>query len=232
MGKSLESDFKKKVLNFLVAADLGITDFKVETADVDSLPDDFPSELKDHIIKDIKENNAKLFTDVLTFHPKFDGNLLPIGITEFSIKENESSGTEKYFSLAGPIIDVLEKGSIFMVDELDSKLHPNLVCKLVGMFNSKEMNPNNAQLIFNTHDTNLLKHGNFRRDQIWFTEKNRYGEAVLYPLSDFKSQDVRATEDFEEKYINGKYGAIPYLGNFNSLMHSLLPLKNLSDNEK
>lgn len=103
------------------------------------------------------------------------------------------------------------------MDELDSKLHPNLVCKIVSLFNSKEFNKKNAQLIFNTHDTNLLSSGLFRRDQIWFTDKNKYGEARLYSLADFKSDEVRKTESFEENYIKGKYGAVPYLGFFNDL---------------
>jgi AAA15 family ATPase/GTPase len=86
---------------------------------------------------------------------------------------------------------------------------------LVELFNSAAYNPRNAQLIFNTHDTNLLSSGLFRRDQIWFTEKDRYGAASLYSLSDFKSE-VRRTENFESNYIQGKYGAIPFLSDFST----------------
>jgi AAA15 family ATPase/GTPase len=114
-------------------------------------------------------------------------------------------------------LDCLENGYTLIVDELDSKLHPNLVEKIVSFFNSKELNPNNAQLIFNTHDTNLLNSGLFRRDQIWFTEKNKFGEASLFSLADFKTDKVRKNEDFEENYIRGKYGAVPYLGLFDDL---------------
>jgi hypothetical protein len=133
------------------------------------------------------------------------------------LDEDESSGTRKFFALTGPILNVLENGFTLVVDELDSKLHPNLVCKIVSLFNSKEFNKKNAQLIFNTHDTNLLSSGLFRRDQIWFTEKNKYGEATLYSLADFKSDEVRKTEPFEENYIRGKYGAVPFLGFFDHL---------------
>lgn len=80
-------------------------------------------------------------------------------------------------------------------------------------------NPRNAQLIFNTHDTNLLSAGIFRRDQIWFTEKNRYGEAMLYSLGDFKTSEVRKEDNFEKNYIQGKYGAIPFLGDFQQLLN-------------
>ncbi|MCL2028101.1 MAG: ATP-binding protein, partial [Bacteroidales bacterium] len=114
-------------------------------------------------------------------------------------------------------LETLENGYTIIIDELDSKLHPNLVNKLVSLFNSKEFNPNNAQLIFNTHDTNLLNTGLFRRDQIWFTEKNKYGEAKLYSLADFKSSKVRKNESYEDNYIRGKYGAIPFLGYFDDL---------------
>jgi AAA15 family ATPase/GTPase len=131
------------------------------------------------------------------------------------LDNDESSGTFKFFSLTGPVLDALEHGYPLFIDELDSKLHPNLVCKLAELFNSTASNPHNAQLIFNTHDTNLLSSGLFRRDQIWFTEKDRYGAASLYSLSDFKSE-VRRTENFESNYIQGKYGAIPFLSDFSA----------------
>ena len=112
---------------------------------------------------------------------------------------------------------MVRRYSVLVVDELDARLHPNLVSKIVHLFNSKAGNPNNAQLLFNTHDTNLLASGNFRRDQIWFTEKNRYGEASLYSLADFKTDQVRKDDNFEANYVRGKYGAVPYLGDFNAL---------------
>ena len=85
------------------------------------------------------------------------------------------------------------------------------------MFNSSEINKKNAQLIFNTHDTNLLDSRLFRRDQIWFTNKDRYGESILYSLADFKSSKVKKIENFEYNYIKGKYGAVPFLGHFDEL---------------
>ena len=114
-------------------------------------------------------------------------------------------------------ISCKKEGEILIVDELANKLHPNLACKLAETFNSRTKNPNNAQIIFNTHDTNLLGSELFRRDQIWFTEKDRYGASSLYSLADFKTDKVRKGEPFEKNYINGKYGAIPYLGDFDKL---------------
>ena len=90
---------------------------------------------------------------------------------------------ESFFILHRSYLDVIENGYTLVVDELDSKLHPNLVCKIVSFFNSNEFNKKNAQLIFNTHDTNLLSSNLFRRDQTWFTNKNKYGEAKLLLFS-------------------------------------------------
>jgi AAA15 family ATPase/GTPase len=188
---------KDNVLKFLKAADIGIEDLEILTINLGQFKESpFSTVL---IIKNTYEDKTK------------------IGTIPFFLSLDESEGTRKYFYILGPVIDALETGGILVVDELDSKLHPNLVCKIVSLFNSKEFNKNNAQLIFNTHDTNLLSSGLFRRDQIWFTDKNKYGEAKLYSLADFKSDEVRKTEHFEENYIMGKYGAVPFLGFFDNL---------------
>ncbi len=154
------------------------------------------------------------FFDVMTQHNVFDSNDLQKSVIEFSMEKDESTGTKKYFALSGLILETLEKGAMLIVDELTDKLHPNLVHKLAELFNSKEKNPNNAQIIFNTHDTNLLSSGIFRRDQIWFTEKDRYGASSLYSLGNFKSDTVRKEDNYEKKYIEGRYGAVPYLADF------------------
>lgn len=217
MGRAETSEYKNRILELLKAADLGIQDIKMQKLDVESLPKDLPKELRDKLIKEIKEDNAEFFSDVSVIHRKYDDKKNAISLEFFSLEDDESSGTRKFFALTGPILDVIENGYTLVVDELDSKLHPNLVCKIVSLFNSKEINKKNAQLIFNTHDTNLLSSGLFRRDQIWFTNKNKYGEAKLYSLADFKSDEVKKTEPFEDNYIKGKYGAVPFLGFFDNL---------------
>jgi len=207
---------KSAAVKFLKSADLGIEDINVKALDLDNLPKEFPKELKEFIKKTRKEEkDVEIFSDVITVHKRFDSNNLFEDFTELSMSNDESSGTKKYFALSGPILEALQNGEILIVDELANKLHPNLTCKLTEIFNSKDRNPKNAQLIFNTHDTNLLSSGLFRRDQIWFTEKNRYGASSLYSLSDFKG--VRKEEDYEKNYVKGKYGAVPYLGNFEKL---------------
>jgi AAA15 family ATPase/GTPase len=217
MGKTEDPKHKAKILELLKAADLGIQDIELQKLDLDSLPKGMPKELKDKIISEVRDEKKEFVSDVLTKHKKYNADLQAVENISFSLEEDESSGTRKFFALSGPILDVIENGYTLVVDELDSKLHPNLVCKIVSLFNSKEFNKKNAQLIFNTHDTNLLNSGLFRRDQIWFTNKNKFGAANLYSLADFKSDEVRKTEPFEENYIRGKYGAIPFLGFFDHL---------------
>ncbi len=207
---------KLDTIKFLKSADLGIEDLSIKAFDIDNLPEGFPEKLKEIIRDRNKDEEFKIASDIITSHKKFDSNDLFENYVELSMKQDESSGTKKYFALSGPMLETLKNGEILIVDELANKLHPNLVCKLVEIFNSKERNPKNAQLIFNTHDTNLLSSGLFRRDQIWFTEKNRYGASSLYSLSDFKG--VRKDEDYEKNYVRGKYGAIPYLGDFDKLL--------------
>ncbi|MFY7742976.1 MAG: AAA family ATPase [Flavobacterium sp.] len=226
LSKTDDPNHKANILNLLKAADLGIQDIKLEKIDIDNLPKDMPKELKDKIIKEVSDEKKELLSDILTLHKKFDSNKKAVDIVNFSLDDDESSGTRKFFALTGPILDVIENGYTLIVDELDSKLHPNLVCKIVSLFNSKELNKKNAQLIFNTHDTNLLSSGLFRRDQIWFTDKNKFGEAKLYSLADFKSDEVRKSESFEENYIKGKYGAVPFLGFFDNLNYILPQYEN------
>ncbi|MBX2925625.1 MAG: AAA family ATPase [Chitinophagaceae bacterium] len=226
MSRTESPTQKNKILELLKAADFGIQDIKLQKLDVDKLPKGMPKEMRDKILKEIKEENAEFIADVLTTHKKYDLNKQVVHNVNFSLDDDESSGTRKFFALTGPILDVIENGYTLVVDELDSKLHPNLVCKIVSLFNSKEFNKKNAQLIFNTHDTNLLSSGLFRRDQIWFTNKDKYGEAKLYSLANFKSDEVKKNEPFEDNYLRGKYGAIPYLGFFDNLNLNMSQYEN------
>jgi hypothetical protein len=127
--------------------------------------------------------------------------------------EQESQGTRTLFELAPPLIRALRRGSVLAIDELEASLHPLLAAHVVRQFHDPETNPRNAQIIFTTHDTNLLGTtlGDplLRRDQIWLTEKDREGATSLYPLSDYKP---RKAENIERGYLQGRYGAIPFLG--------------------
>jgi len=201
-------EMKKKMLDMLVKADISITDIELHELEID---DTSLASLNDPaLITFIKSKRSKVksLKKVFAVHDIFNDQHEVVGKAAFDFENEESSGTNQFFALSGPIIDVIEKGWVLAIDELDSKLHPLLVQKIVELFNSKEVNRNNAQLIFNTHDTNLLSASLFRRDQIWFVKKDRYGAAQLYSMADFKSA-VRNSEQYEKNYILGKYGAIP-----------------------
>ena len=205
------------IKRFINAMDLGFTE--IQRGDV-SLKNYLLSNLPDFgensSLKNIltEENDEPKFPTIKTGHIIHCSD----GSTReefFSCKEMESEGTKKIINMSGPIIDTLSKGGTIVVDEFDAKLHPLLTQKIIATFNSPNTNPNNAQLIFATHDTNLLSNKIFRRDQIWFAEKNREDESTdIYPLSEIKEQNgekIRQDRVYEKDYINGRYGAIPYL---------------------
>ena len=134
------------------------------------------------------------------------------GSAKFELHD-ESEGTQRLYGLIAPVLECLRDGRVLVVDELDSSLHTLLVRRLITMFQTPELNPNGAQLIFSTHDTSLLDHTLFRRDQIWFTEKDVDQATRLYPLTDFSP---RKQEAWELGYLAGRYGAVPFFNNWPS----------------
>lgn len=223
---------KQKIITLLKDADFGIQDIEIEMMNEDNIPSHYPPNLRNKLIAEIKEGNLERVNDILLSHRKYGRDNEFVHNVPFSLEKDESSGTQKYFNLLGPILDVLENGQVLIVDELDAQLHPNLLCRIISLFHSTEMNHNNAQLIFNTHDTNLLDSGLFRRDQIWFTDKDKYGAAKLYSLADFSSEEVRKNEAFEKNYIKGKYGAVPYFGSMDILNEIFSPYGNEKQNNR
>lgn len=194
-----DKELKNFALDFLKKADFNIEDYKVLETDV---PDDVLAAIPDFIKTGMSmKEKPKVFT-ALFKHKGSD--------VELSYEE-ESMGTQIIFCFIPFIMDALNNKRVVVVDELDKSLHPYLVEMIVQMFNDPDINKNGAQLIFNTHDTNLLKLNILRRDQIWFTEKDdNNGISDLYPLSDFS---VRKTENVERGYMLGRYGAVPFIKN-------------------
>lgn len=168
------------------------------------------SQYADLGIEDIEKSGDR----VTSRHNQYDAEGRVTQTVSFPFLDNESEGTIKYFSLAYPIIDALDHGKRLIVDEFDSKMHPLLTERVISLFNSKDTNPQGAQLIFTAHDSNLLSTGSFRRDQIWFTEKDRLGASSLFSLAEYK---VRSGASFEKGYLAGKYGATPIIGNMSNL---------------
>lgn len=230
LDKTQDSLLRIKILNFLKVADLGITNFSLikkdfqqkftelsETKGLESLMSlgiDFISSITPNQFSEFSESMNSItgenIFDVLISHSKFDKNGKPISEVNFDLEKNESDGTSKLFYLSGYVIDALENGKILIVDELESSLHPNLMEFIVNLFNS-EFNKNNAQLIFTTHNTNLLTNKFFRRDQIWFAEKDRFGATELFSLVEFKEK-ARNDSTFNKNYLLGLYGAVPLVG--------------------
>lgn len=142
--------------------------------------------------------------EIITYHNKFDNHNLLIDAIPFK-SSNESEGTKKLIHILGPIYDTLRNGRILFIDEFDSKLHPNLSKKLIELFHKH--NKRNAQIIISAHDTNLLDKIIYRRDQIWFVEKDQFGSSELYSLSEFDAKTVRNDSAFDKKYLKSIFGA-------------------------
>lgn len=202
-------------LNLFQTLKLGFKDIQIIESEFNSseIPDDLPKKLRTKILKDLA---GETVVSLKTVHNKYDkkGNIVDIVLLDKD--ENESEGTNKIMDLAGPIIDTLIYGKMLVIDELDAKLHPLITTHIVSLFNNPDTNSNNAQLLFTTHDTNLLNSDSFRRDQIWFTEKDNTEQTDLYSLYDFNLPDgskVRSDSNLEKNYIRGRYGAIPFITN-------------------
>jgi hypothetical protein len=192
----LESgDGSAEILRFLNLADTGIEGIRREASE---------------------EKRWRSKDRVVTKRRTYGGDGLEGGWHEFDLDVSESEGTKKLFNLSGVIIQSLRQGSLMVIDEFDARLHPLLSRKIVELYNNPELNTKGAQLLFVTHDTNLLDKDLLRRDQIFFAEKDRKGRTNLYSLYDFKG--VRNDAAIEKNYIQGKYGAIPYLGDFTRLL--------------
>ena len=185
-----DASVQKKVIEYFASFDEHIKDFEIE-----KLPHD----------ADSKEETYK----ISSLHKKIDSDTfaaIPLSM--------ESAGTLKMFALYPELQDVLEKGSVFFIDELNARLHPLLVRNFLLTFLNPEINTKHAQLIFTTHDTWQLSNQLLRRDEVWFTEKDEQGISKLYSLADFVDESgtrIRKDESYEKNYLIGKYGAIPML---------------------
>ena len=209
-----ETGRKEAILKFLKRADLGIDDIQVTRAPFKPLPLKATKEtMKGNAVKTMnhaiealnllaKQIKSGSF-DIRTLHQDNRGEPMALDL------EDESNGTQKLFSLAGPWTDTLDQGHILFIDELHGSLHPKLVEFLTRQFNDRRTNPNNAQLIFTTHETAILSQQFMRRDQVWFCEKERGQKTRIYPLTDFHPRKGR--ENLAAAYLSGRYGAVPYI---------------------
>mgnify|MGYP002920457251 FL=1 len=183
-------DVQQKVVEYFASFDEHIKDFRIEKVPHDG---------------ETKEDTYK----INALHKMIDSD----GMAEIPLGM-ESAGTLKMFALYPELQEVLEKGSVFFIDELNARLHPLLVRNFLLTFLNPEINSNHAQIVFTTHDTWQLSNQLLRRDEIWFVEKDEKGISTLYSLADFVDEDgsrIRKDESYEKNYLIGKYGAIPTL---------------------
>lgn len=224
---------REQVTKLLQFADLGICDLTVERRE-------FSTEERDRILRVVQalaenpgdeqsnEEIEKALRDTLVtirFRHLCEDSADPVSLP----LESESLGTRALLALSGPALESLRSGFTLLVDEIDTSLHPSLVGEIIRLFQNPETNPKNAQIIFTSHDTSLL--GNLvgdepilERDQIWFVDKDRRGASSVYALTDFSP---RRLENLERGYLQGRYGAIPFLDR-----KELLPVLKLSEHDR
>ena len=193
---------REPLLEFIRKLDLGIEDVIVPEL---PLPKDWPNETR-------KQALGQLFQDIFIRHHMQGAENAPYSSENsvfLNLDVHESQGTRKLVAMAGPLYSVLQYGQVLFVDELDARLHPLMTRRIIEMFHSPLTNPHGAQLIFATHDTNLLDKTLFRRDQIWFAEKDRQGATHLASLADYR---VRSDAAFEKQYLGRALRRDPLLG--------------------
>lgn len=205
-------EFKKFCIEFLNNADLNIKDFRINTAKISDYKynPEAMNRIENMLRNDMLNNsvdidNLNLF-NVKTYHEVIDdGNK---NVYELDMRE-ESNGTNALFELMPFLYFTIKEGKTLIVDEIDKSLHPLIVEYIIKKFQDKDFNKNNAQLICNTHDTNLLDLNIFRRDEIWFTDKNyKNGGTEIYSLAEYSP---RTNENIEKAYLLGRFGGIPFI---------------------
>ena len=181
-------DNKKMLAEFLTFADTGLADFQLE-----------------------KRSDR---VEVTGLHGLYEDGKNVGKTTDLPLKE-ESFGTRALFIIGCHILQALQNGSPFFIDEMDSGLHSYITKLIVDIFKNERINKHNAQLVFTTHDVNLLDQNTIRKDQIWFTEKDKNGVSEMFSLSDF--DDVREDTPFAKWYLNNKFGGVPSLQSLEKL---------------
>jgi hypothetical protein len=180
----LGDDDREQALALLQLADLGIDDVVIDTQEVQSLTTaEVRTQRRVRLVHRTTEERAPL---------------------DFAA---ESEGTRTWFHLIGPVLTALRYGSLLLFDELDASLHPTLSAQLIHLFHDPTTNPSGAQLVFTSHDTSLLNHLN--RDEVWLTDKGPDGSTRLGALAEFAGERVRKSQNLENAYLHGRFGALP-----------------------
>ncbi len=202
------------VLKYL---DVGISGISKKEKDFQNLPSDMPNRFRERYIR---ENKFEFM-----FHHKDDS-----GKDVLFRKAEESEGTQKLFSMLPAIVSCLKLGNVIVMDELETSFHPHIAEMLIKIFNDPEINVNNSQLIFTTHNVELMSPRLFRRDQIWFVNKTA-GASRLYSLDEFDKSTVTSSSPFGDWYSDGRFGAIPHL-RYKDICNYLVDILNLRNDQE
>lgn len=207
MGNAERANKIKKFMKFIGVEDIKADEKMISAEQIKNIPDKFKDLL-------FKENSQVAQRSLKFLYKKYNKDGGKIGNELLDFFAEESEGTQQMFALSAPIIETLEKGSVLFIDEIDASLHPILCQYLISMFNSKGKNSNNAQLVFTTHDISLLDENFLRRDQIYFTDKDKKSATALFSLADISE---RKGVNFAKRYLEGRYNAVPYIKDFEDL---------------
>jgi len=214
-GTEEEKSSIKKLLN---AADTGIEDLEVVEFQEGRSKKQLPKKSQDAI-----NDNSKVLKGLFSLHSRYNENGDFYDKISVPFGEWESEGTGKLLSIGALVLEALNNGRTLIVDEFDARFHSNLTLKILELFHDKSSNPKNAQLIFVTHDTGLLRRAKLRRDQICFVNKDSYGLSSIRTLIEYKG--VRKDASYEKEYLNGNYSAIPSLDKIDRVIRHKLVKK-------
>lgn len=193
----------KMLEDFIRKLDVGIEGLRFKEINIKNIQlNDLPDEVKDKLLEELTHR-------LVATHSIFHENQV-VGNVEFNIHD-ESAGTQRLCHLGPRFLSGLEHGNCMVFDEIDTSLHPQLTMSIIELFHNSKTNPKNAQLIMTSHDVALLTPNLFRRDQIWFMEKDTRGGTQLFSLAEFDKNIVRKDKPFGEWYLDGRFGAIPHI---------------------
>ena len=203
--KCLESNKNKdKIISLLHSVGLEIAGFNVKekTVDISKITDKV---FVDELVKQFQKQNIMGYAVETAYTDDKDKTV------KLSLEKDESDGTKALYSMSAPLFDVLENGYTLVIDELHNSLHPHALKVIISLFHDPNINKNNAQLVFTSHETSVMADGFMHKDQIWFADKRKSHATQLIPLSDYK---LRELTNFQKAYLNGRFGGTPTIREF------------------
>jgi AAA15 family ATPase/GTPase len=218
-----DSEFDKRIMSFLAEIGTGITKHRqIESKHPDGVKRAMRNVMQaiwDETEEKPSDDERESFFEGLDKEIKIEfAHKSEDGTDVFFATAKESAGTRRLIPLLQDVMIALDKGDVCVIDEIDASLHTQVCDAIIALFTNPKTNTNGAQIIVTTHDTNLLKAPNLRRDELWMVEKSPGGASELYSLADVK---IRDTENFERGYLHGRYGAVPFAGSAADLIKSL-----------